>query len=497
MNDLGVRHSGDAGGRLAAPTKRVHVGVVVERAAAEQVATQHVAWMLVNLLARLEGTVELISLACPETDLVGRISPLSPSATTLKETLLDGAGQIDGVPLRDEDPHDTDILLTVGPGGRPSAGWRVFGEEFTGAISRDGIDGSGTGRLPIGPYVAACLAAGEVFRSTRLPEARYHPTGSLSFSLLDYRLGDGHLDDHFALPDRLTLDFGLAGVGAVGCALLQTLWACPGLGGRAIIADSDQKGVDTTNLNRCVIFDRRHVGLPKATTAAALLKDCELLWEPVDGLYAPDSIPRVPPTLLSAVDTNHSRIALQEGFWPGRLFGASTLDLRAEICRLGPPGRGPCLCCFNPPEPTIPDGVRREALLRAGEEEMAAVAARIGSSVEDVRSWAEKGECGQVDAAAISYLQQGDEAEPMFSVGFVSVLAGVALAAEILKESAGCPMPLNDEFGQVKFQFLTPSAEGNGDPLPVERDPGCAHCDEDTISREIWGQRAATWTPPE
>lgn len=468
----------------------------MERVAAEEVATQHVAWMLVNLLARLEGTVERISLACPETDLVGRISPLSPSTTTLKETLLDGAGQIDGVPLSDEDPHDTDILLTVGPGGCPSSGWRVFGEGFAGAISRDGISGSGTSPLPIGPYVAACLAAGEVFRSARLPEARYRPTNSLSFSLIDYRLGDGRLDDPFVLPDWLALDFGLAGVGAVGCALLQTLWACPGLGGRAVIADSDQKGVDTTNLNRCVIFDRRHVGLPKATTAAGLLKDCELLWEPVDGLYAPGSIPRVPPTLISAVDMNHSRISLQEGFWPGRLFGASTLDLRAEICRMGPPGRGPCLCCFNPPEPAIPDGVRREALLRAGEEEMAAVASQIGSSVEEVRSWAEKGECGQVEAATLSYLRQSDESEATFSVGFVSVFAGVALAAELLKESAGCPTPLNDEFGQAKFQFLNPSAEGNGDPLPVERDPGCTHCDEDAISREIWGQRAATWTSP-
>jgi hypothetical protein len=50
---------------------------------------------------------------------------------------------------------------------------------------------------------------------------------------------------------------------------------------------------------------------------------------------------------------------------------------------------------------------------------MAAVAARIGSSAEEVRSWAEKGECGQVEAATISYLQQSDEAEPIFSVGVV------------------------------------------------------------------------------
>jgi molybdopterin/thiamine biosynthesis adenylyltransferase len=452
--------------------------------------------MLVNLLARLEGTVERISLACPEAELVGRISPLSPSITTLKETLLSGAGQIDGVPLVDGDPLDTDILLSVGPGGLPSSGWRVFGEGFAGAISPSGITGRGTGSLPIGPYVAACLAAAEIFRFARLPKAGYHPTDSLSFSLLDYRLGDGGLDDPLVIPDRLALDFGLAGVGAVGCALLQTLWACPGLGGRAVIADSDEKGIDSTNLNRCAIFDRRHVGLPKATTAAGLLKDCDLQWEPVDGLYAPESIPRVPPTLLSAVDTNRSRISLQEGFWPGRLFGASTLDLRAEITRLGPPGGGPCLGCFNPAEPVIPDDVRRDALLRGGEEEMVAVAARIGCSVEEVRSWAEKGECGQIGAAALSYLQRSDEPEANFSVGFVSVFAGVALAAELLKETAGCPVPLNDEFGQAKFQFLNPSAEGNGDPLPVKRDPGCVHCDEDAIGREIWRQRAASWTSP-
>jgi len=51
--------------------------------------------------------------------------------------------------------------------------------------------------------------------------------------------------------------------------------------------------------------------------------------------------------LLSAVDTNESRQALQERYVP-LAFSASTLNLRAEILRCGPPEIGACLSCFNP-----------------------------------------------------------------------------------------------------------------------------------------------------
>jgi molybdopterin/thiamine biosynthesis adenylyltransferase len=304
------------------------------------------------------------------------------------------------------------------------------------------------------------------------------------------------LDGRKVLPDELMLDFGLAGVGAVGCAVLQALWACPGLAGRAVIADGDSEGVDVTNLNRCAIFAHRHIGLPKASTAAALLEDCGITWAPVDGLYAQGRLPWVPPTLLSAVDTNRSRISLQEGFWPGRLLGASTLDLRAEVCRFGPAGIGPCLCCFNPPELAMPDDLRRDRLREEGDEAMATLAEKVGCSLEDVRAWVEKGECGEVEAAVLSELRATDEQDRSFSVGFVSVFAGVALAAELVKETAGWQTPLNDEFGEANFQFLRPTAEENGNPRQVQRDPACRHCESGSAALDVWRGRETRWTPP-
>lgn len=496
MTDLGDRHAGDAGGRLLTDASPVTVGVIVEPDFAGTAATQHTAWMLLNLLARLEGTVKSVSLECPGAQLAGRVSPLGASSTTLKETLLGGAEGIGGVPVRDEPARAADLLLTVGPGAAPTTGWRVFGDGFCGAISTGAIDPRTAGPLPFGPYVAACLGAAEVFRSVRLPASRYRLTEALSFSLFDYEMGAGTLRPGPVLPDHVGLDFGLAGVGAVGCATLQTLWACPGLGGSAVIADADAKGVDLTNLNRCVIFDRRHLGEAKASSAGLILADCDIRWESVDGLYARENLPRIPPTLLSAVDTNRSRISIQEGFWPGRLFGASTLDLRAEVDRFGPPGVGPCLSCFNPPEPEVPDDVRRADLRKGGEEAIAALARRIGCSPEAVRAWAEKGECGEVGAAVLADLRDGDASAPFFSVGFVSVFAGVALAAELVKESAGYSSPLDDGAGQAKLQFLNPSADGNGVPRAARRDQTCTHCDEGSVGLDVWGGRAAAWTSP-
>ena len=80
----------------------------------------------------------------------------------------------------------------------------------------------------------------------------------------------------------MTVDAALAGVGAVGCALIHTLWACPGIQGKVILADNDPEGVDETNLNRYALFGLESVGHPKAKEAARIARDSPILWEPFD-----------------------------------------------------------------------------------------------------------------------------------------------------------------------------------------------------------------------
>jgi len=459
-------------------------------------STQHVAWMLVNLLARLEGVVAEIVLEAPDSALVGNVCPLAADADNLHEALEDGVAAIGGLPLKSGSVNKCEVVLTVGPGASPSRGWRVHGEGFCGSLSKGEIVSTGDNPLPFGPYVAACLAAAEVFRLARLPEAKYTPTEGVSFSLLDYEIGSGRLSaNQLDLPTSLELDFGLAGVGAVGCAALHALWACPGLCGNAVVADADPDGVDKSNLNRCAIFGSLHIGLPKASTAAELLAGCGIAWDPVDDRYTRNALPRIPDVLLSAVDTNGSRISIQEGFWPARLFGASTLDCRAEVVRFGPPADGPCLCCFNPPEIDIPDDLRREELRQLPEAELLALANKVGVSYELVRRWAEEGGCGAVADVVLNELRRGDESPQMFSVGFVSVFAGTALAAELVKEFSGLDGPLDDKSQLAKFQFLLPSASENGAARAVRRDLACRHCEAGSAGVQVWERRARSWRP--
>jgi molybdopterin/thiamine biosynthesis adenylyltransferase len=489
MTGLADRHSGVLDGRLDQFGARTAiVALNIEPGTAGIAPVQHTAWMLVNLLARLADVVSAVHVTGDDAPLLPRITPLAPGANTLRSALLQGGSLIGGVPVGLADGTTPDYELHVGP-GRDRAGLRVYGEGYCGAVSCGTIAPVGTSSLPFGPYIAACLAAGEIFRETRLRPDLYEPVTALSFSAWDYTLGSGQLHQVGPSLDALVLDFGLAGVGAVGCALLHALWACPQLAGQAVIADSDPEGVDDTNLNRCVIFGQHDIGKAKATTAAAILADAGITWQPVDGRYARSTIPRVPATLVSAVDTNSSRGHLQQAFWPARLLAASTKDLRAEILRCGPPGDGRCLSCFNPPEVDLPDDVRRAHLRAFPLGDLEAFAAEIGHPVSMVRRWAEEGGCGGVGDAALARMRAGDEPPAMFSVGFVSVMAGTLLAVELIKEHLGRPVPLDDEHQNAKFQFWQPSASRNGRPTTIRRDENCSVCASDSPGVAVWGER--------
>lgn len=495
MNNLGDRHSGTLDGRLLEPGPDAVIATVrIEPAYAANVAVQHTAWMVVNLLARLADVVSAVRITGGDAPLRSRIIPIATGASSLIAGLIEGAAAVGGVPASLAEAATDGIELTVGP-GEAVRGWRVHGEGYCGAISRRSIRSASDSPLPIGPYIAACLAASEVFRQVRLRPDLYDALDELSFSAWDYSSGPGSL--HCVGPElrETALDFGLAGAGAVGCALLHTLWACPTITGNAVIADSDPKGIDATNLNRCVIFGREHIGLPKASTACRILRDAGIAWDPVDGPYARAHLSRVPEVLVSAVDTNRSRDQLQQGFWPARLLAASTKNLRAEILRCGPPGEGPCLRCFNPPEIDLPDDIRREQLRDMDPKDLDTFAASISQPGELVRRWANEGGCGEVGDAAIQQLRNLDQPPTMFSVGFVSVLAGTVLAAEVIKEHVGRDGPLDDRMQSAKFQFERPAVSTNGRPQPTLRDPACPACASLGDGLQIWRSRAAAWRP--
>jgi len=486
MSHLGDRHRGDLDGRLQ-QGRPVAVAVVVDGPATAP-ADQHTAWMLINLLARLEGVVERVLVVASNTGLHPRVCPTAAGAT-FPEALIETANAVGGVPVGRAETFGTDgIVFHIGPGPTPTRGWRVAGDGWSATLSTSAVPApSARSRLPVGPYAAACLAAGEVFRAVCLID--YAQVRALSVNLWAHTTTtDTTIGGPGPAEVQAVLDFGLAGVGAVGVAVLHTLWACEGLAGRAVIADDDPEGVEETNLNRYVLFDRRHIDLAKASTAAAIYGGPgQLRVDPVDGRYDRDNIDNpAPRVLLSAVDGNESRHALQQGFAPGAAFGGSTQGLRAEVTRCGPPGEGPCLACFNPVDDEVPDTVRRSAIRKLDDSRLAQLAARIGSDPDRLKAWAASGDCGLISAEALGHLKADDEPQALFSVGFVSVMAGVMLAAELVRQAVG------DEPGgawqSVKFQFQRPDAPINGRRRGQRPDRSCAVCN-DAIHANVWRRR--------
>ncbi len=276
----------------------------------------------------------------------------------------------------------------------------------------------------------------------------------------------------------------VAGVGAVGSTWVHAMWATPDIHGSALLADADELGVDVTNLNRCPIFGRPSIGKRKATEAARICHDGSLSWDPHDGPVG--SARARPPTLLSAVDTNASRQAVQ-GLYPARLISASTLDLRAELLRCDPRAQTACIHCYNPVDDGPPDDELRRQFLAMTPQEQARLADELGVSMEDAQRWARDGTCGYVGDRLAARLRPGGVGPAAFAVGFVSVIAGTMLAAQTIHEAVEW-RPLDGLMARAVMTFADPTAATNR-PTRFGRQPDCPMCNPETPATDIWRRR--------
>lgn len=481
--------------------------MIVDSEAAHLAAHQHTAWMLVNLLARADRVVSTVRVVCPPgVPLAGRVVPLAARDLTLDQALVQGGKAVDAVPVGlATGAESEDVVLVVGaqtgiddhgPQRRHVTGFGWWGgvSSHPAAVPAALQDSP----LPFGSYIAATLAVAEIFLHVRVPQ-RSAPSAAADYGW------DCWTQDFSSFPSadaRITakgLDLSgtaLAGVGAVGSTWVHALWATPGLRGTVLLADADKQGVTVTNLNRCPLFGHQHLNHPKAESAAKAARDCAIAWGPRSKRF--EALGVTPQLLVSAVDTNRAREALQ-GRYPAVILSASTSDLRAEALRVGPPGVGACLRCYNVPEAFVGDDDLRALARAGGAATVAALAAGHGVSPEEVQRWLDQGECGEVGTRLLSSLREqaatGDT--PRFAVGFTSVMAGTILAAETIKVLLGEPLRATfPEHNNVTFQFLKPMAPANSTGV-LARDDKCPACPPTNPAMAVWRRRASGFTPPQ
>jgi hypothetical protein len=471
------------------------VTVVAAPGTAHLAAAQHTVWMLVNLLARATGIVTIVRVACSNpVPLAGRVIPLASRDLSLRDALVAGGQAIGAVPVEAADrPQAGDAVIVTGGAHNDAAQWPgarfATGHGWWGAVSSQPLTVSGpASSLPFGPYTAASLAAAEVFLRARLPLGTCDAAATVGWDCWTQELtGQPAPGAPATLTDLDMQSVALAGAGAVGTVWMHAIWATPGVSGDVLVADADEAGVTSSNLNRCPLFGTASLDQPKAAEAARICHDASVTWQPHKARF--EDLGTTPGILISAVDTNRAREALQSRY-PPRILSASTRDLRAEGLRAGPPGHGACLRCYNPPEPVLGDDDLRAEVRAGGEQAVRALAGRADVSETYARRWLEQPGCDEVGDRLLATLRRdAPEAPPRFAAGFTSVMAGTMLAAETIKLLLDQPVsPHMPGSNNVTFQFLRPAAASNEARI-LARDPCCPACPPAGAATRRWQQR--------
>jgi len=444
-------------------------------------AAQHLIWMLVNLLVRQTVEIHEIQLEIAEnikpTD---RLSPLVPSTDDFLSGLHAGIQQINRGVLVAKDDLKSTIFIRVGPGPLRRADFAiaVSSNGWSGGLSREPVTVLGRSSNPIGPYIAASLCAGEVFKFVRgmRPDAGefvqqlWLDAGTLSIST--------EAPPFVEFPARLELKPTiLAGVGAVANGFLHALYAAGPVRGQLTMLDNDAEGVSHTNLNRYVLFGLPQISQLKASAASALLSGCGIETIPIDESWQ-DWISRRreldDEVVISAVDRNSARHAIQDAL-PRLILGASTNEMRAQVNLYDVIAETACLKCRNPIESQPSDETIIADLRALRPFELARRAEGLRIDHDTLREFLNDPlrKCGQISGSTLrKFATETGEAE--WSVGFVSVLAGTLLAAEYLKLNSTTIHPsLSSTQNAFRFQFWRPqSASANrrfGNPV----DPKC------------------------
>lgn len=466
---------------------------------------QHLAWLLVTLLTRgTRSVIGCVGISLDDMPLHTGVDPAAPHGGPSVIAALKSTAEAFGpqaAPVLDAvDLPGVDLVLQVGaarPAPPETPVLHITASGWTGAVTPDAGDVPQLeiGDNPFGSYVAACLAAGQVFMLARVRDHRLAPVSLNAWTLTqetDRAAEAARIDPG---EPAVALDHVLAGVGAVGTALLLTLWAYVNASGTIRAADADELGVDVTNLNRCVPFSWADLGRPKAEVAAVRLSGRHgLIIEPIVGRA--EHLVDARTHLVSAVDTPEAREALQDKY-SASAVQASTSGLRLEMLRVDPVASTACLRCFNPPRSTTSDASIRASVAHMDEATIAAHAAAVGTSPDQVREWGRAGGCGQIGDALLGRLRPSDGGAAQFSVGFMSVLAGILLAAQVVKDAArrsgriGNP-PENIPLVGPDARFVTNLLDPSNAPAGVRRygrDSECPACRG--VRAEIWARR---WT---
>jgi molybdopterin/thiamine biosynthesis adenylyltransferase len=495
-SEISNRHRGDLGGRLTDIRVPGRVIIAVSSDVATNPAAQHLAWMLANLLSRQTVEIQEIQLQIPDNiKVTSRLTPLIPNANDFLAGLRTGIQQINpGVLLAKRNLNST-VFIRVGPGLLHPADFTIAASSngWSGGISRQPVAVLGESLNPIGPYVAASLCAGEVFKFVRGVRSEAGDFANQLWLDATTLTISTQVPAFVGFPSQLELSPTiLAGVGAVANAFLHVLYAADSVRGQLIMIDNDPEGVTHSNLNRYVLFGLSQISQPKASAASAMFSESGIEAVSIDQSWQ-DWISEQRgignEIVISAVDRNSARHAIQDAL-PRMILGASTNEMRAQVNLYDVINGTACLKCRNPIESQLPDESIVAQLRGLRPSDLASRAVKLGVDVHRLREFLDDplARCGQISGSTLrKFAAEADEVE--WSVGFVSALAGVILAAEYLKLALDLPQSsLSAKSNAFRFQFWRPQSAQSNRLFSIPADPKCI------CQTEVFRTCVAQWT---
>lgn len=454
-DEIANRHLLAVDGLQVSPrVEEQRIRIVVAESWASSHAGQLLTSCLVNLLCRQVKLVRHIEVIAPEGPVLIKL-PCEDFASRFPTCLEDLAtwavsgavslttqqfGVVDHTVFVGEAPQETDQssgIITIGNG------WKAW----LGEVSHARSNVVPTSPNPLGPFLGAALAAGEVFKRCRgIRRGRFLSgdgyslwSGASSQNWID--LEDGPEITKATIPS-----IHVVGAGAVGNALGYIISNLGLAEAYLVLIDDDH--YDGTNLNRCLLAGTKDLSERKVFAIARALKAGGIESFPFPGTiksYAADTRTGLRPdvadevdnlvfsTVVSCVDKGASRQDVQ-GLRPHLLLGGSTLNLQAKSNLYGRRSGSACLACFNPAEK---DGEKIRAvedqLRKMPAEERKVYLIAQGLDVIAIEEYLAGARCGGFGEAALRGFVTRPPSE--FSVGFVSLGAGLLLASSLLRST--------------------------------------------------------------
>lgn len=440
------------------------VRVMVEPRVRHEPCTQLLTSMLVHLLLRMKGVVRSVQLVGIED--VQRHPAVPLGGEMLAESLRHLGHSLNG-------PAST-FRSTLAPPGAQSApaltvaighreGDVVLGADaWRALLGSYSSDARWSDVCPLGPYMAATIGAAEVFKRLIATNFGWNEGSfleDLAFSLLNYGV-DAEAASGPDVSGIELQEIALAGAGAGGTAVLYTLGSFSHLTGELLVAEPGY--FKASNLNRYLLSTYREVqgGASKLESAVRFLEWCapelQVRGLPVEWTDVPD---RRWGLVMCTVDTPEARWQVQRSDPETILEGGVMLGTLYAVLRVVPGGW--CLECKHPRDPDVTWKKR---------------AARWGVSVDTVKDWhANRRPVSRADLERLAQVQGRPAADfaalegtpfdevpertecgetPLFLsvpsqapvLPFATTAAGVAIAAEVVKEVGGVGEKLSNYF---------------------------------------------------